>query len=141
MSLLTSTLTDAAEAATETTLATVKGGNLFHDLLIQYSPSAIPGWALALGAVGVGISILIGLVSFIAMFSTWAERKVAGHIQCRYGPMYAGGWHGWAQPIADGVKLLMKEDMIPTGADRVLFVTAPAIVLGAIFGALVALPL
>jgi NADH-quinone oxidoreductase subunit H len=55
--------------------------------------------------------------------------------------MYAGGWHGWAQSIADGVKLLMKEDMIPLGADRALFMIAPALVLGAIFGAFVAMPL
>jgi NADH-quinone oxidoreductase subunit H len=55
--------------------------------------------------------------------------------------MYAGGWHGWAQTIADGIKLFQKEDMIPVGADRVLFVLSPAIVLASIFGALAALPL
>ena len=117
------------------------GTNLFRTLLGDLAPEAVPDWALALTACGVGVAILIGFVSVLAMASTWAERKVAGHIQCRFGPMYVGGWHGWAQPIADGVKLLMKEDMIPTGADRVLFVLAPAIVLGSIFGALVAMPL
>ncbi|MCL4159109.1 UNVERIFIED_CONTAM: hypothetical protein GTU68_002676 [Idotea baltica] len=77
----------------------------------------------------------------MAMGFTWLERKVSGHIQCRYGPMYAGGWHGWAQPLADGLKLLMKEDLIPLGADKALFMIAPALVLGAIFGAFVAMPL
>ena len=117
------------------------GGNVFLDLLERFSPEAVPAWVLWLGASAIGVGILVAVVSLLAMVSTWAERKVAGHIQCRYGPMYAGGWHGWAQPLADGVKLLMKEDMIPTGADRALFVLAPAVVLGSIFGALVAMPL
>ncbi len=119
----------------------MEGGNIFLTLLRDIAPEGAPGWMLALIACGMGIGILIGFVSLLAMVATWAERKVAGHIQCRYGPMYVGGWHGWAQPIADGVKLLMKEDMIPIGADKTLFVFAPAIVLGSIFGALVAMPL
>lgn len=105
------------------------------------APDWAPAWALPLAAAALGVGIMIAIVSLIAMFSVWLERKVSGHIQCRYGPMYAGGWHGWAQSLADGVKLLMKEDLIPTGADRPLFMLAPAIVLGSIFGALVALPL
>lgn len=119
----------------------MEGSNLFHKLLGEIPIEGIPDWVLALTACFIGVGVLIGFVSVLAMASTWAERKVAGHIQCRFGPMYVGGWHGWAQPIADGVKLLMKEDMIPTGADKVLFVLAPAIVLGSIFGALVAMPL
>jgi len=103
-------------------------------------PEWVPEWALWLTAAGIGVGMLVAFVSLLALFSIWMERKVAGHIQCRYGPMYAGGWHGWAQTIADGVKLLLKEDIIPTGSDKPLFVLAPAIVLASIFAALVVMP-
>jgi len=117
------------------------GGNLVLRLLEGVAPEGLPTWLLPLVTAHVSVGIVIAMISLIAMSSVWLERKVSGHIQCRYGPMYAGGWHGWAQTIADGVKLLTKEDMIPLGADRPLFMLAPAIVLGAIFGAFVAMPL
>jgi len=114
---------------------------LLHRLHEYLAPEWVPGWFLVLGATLIGVGLVIGLVTFVGLFSIWLERKVSGHIQCRYGPMYAGGWHGWAQTIADGVKLLLKEDLIPKTADKPLFVLAPAIVLGSVFGALAALPL
>jgi len=117
------------------------GGNLVLHWLEGIAPEGLPGWLLPLVTAHVSVGIVVGMISLIAMSSVWLERKVSGHIQCRYGPMYAGGWHGWAQTIADGVKLLTKEDMVPLGADRPLFMMAPAIVLGAIFGAFVAMPL
>jgi NADH-quinone oxidoreductase subunit H len=117
------------------------GGNAFLTLLEKLAPQGVPHWVLVLAAAVVGIGILVALVSVLVMFAVWLERKVSGHIQCRYGPMYAGGWHGWAQSIADGVKLLAKEDLIPLGSDVPLFVLAPAIMLAAIFGALAAMPL
>jgi NADH-quinone oxidoreductase subunit H len=108
---------------------------------LERLPGGLPQWALVLLSAFIAVNVLIVLVSVVAMFSVWLERKVSGHIQCRYGPMYVGGWHGWAQSLADGIKLLMKEDLVPLGSDRTLFVLAPAVVLASIFGALTALPL
>ena len=71
--------------------------------------------------IGICASAFLPAVSLIAMFSIWWERKVAGHIQSRVGPMHTGGWHGWSQSIADGIKLILKEDLMPAGVDAFLF--------------------
>jgi NADH-quinone oxidoreductase subunit H len=59
----------------------------------------------------------------------YAEHKILAHMQHRLGPMEAGRFHGWAQLIADGVKFVQKEDIIPRAADRWVFSLAPAVVL------------
>jgi NADH-quinone oxidoreductase subunit H len=73
------------------------------------------------------IVVIVFLITLlIAMYSTYAERKVAGFIQDRIGPNRAGIF-GILQPLADGVKMFMKEEIIPSQADKVLFILAPGI--------------
>jgi NADH-quinone oxidoreductase subunit H len=69
------------------------------------------------------------------------EHKVMAHMQGRLGPMYAGGFHGWAQLVADGVKFAQKEDVVPAAADRGVFRLAPAVALVPYLVALSAIPL
>ena len=84
--------------------------------------------------------ILVTFVAVSAIFFIWLERKVAGRIQDRLGPTRVGGKFGWLQTIADGVKLLVKEDIIPGHADHLLFRLGPYIAFCGSFLAFLALP-
>ena len=85
-------------------------------------------------------SALIVFLLVSAVFSDWLERKVAGRIQDWLGPTRVGGKFGWLQTLADGVKLLVKEDLIPESADQMLFRLGPYIALAGSFLAFIVLP-
>lgn len=70
----------------------------------------------------------------------WAERKVSARIQDRLGPTRVGGRFGWLQAVADGAKLVQKEDLCPKAADKPLFRVAPYVVVIASFAAFMFLP-
>lgn len=74
-------------------------------------------------------TLMFIVMALCAIVFTWMERKVAGFIQNRYGPMRTGRWHGVAQAIADMLKILGKEDIIPAEADKPLFAFGPILVL------------
>lgn len=79
-----------------------------------------------LGGLVIKVAIVFAILLTMVAYLVYVERKVLGHIQVRRGPLHVG-YHGLLQPLADGVKLFLKEDVIPEGADRALFAMAPAI--------------
>jgi NADH-quinone oxidoreductase subunit H len=101
-----------------------------------------PSWQwvayLAVALVQCGILFTVMLIAAAAF--TWLERKVSARIQDRLGPTRTGGRFGWLQAPADGLKLLMKEDLVPKDADALLFRLAPYISFCASFAVYVALP-
>ena len=90
-------------------------------------------WAL------IYVLIIFAGVSVAVVAMNWFERKALAHFQIRYGPMRVGP-HGLLQPIADAIKLLLKEDVIPAEADRFVFWVAPLIGLLAAFTVYTVIP-
>jgi NADH-quinone oxidoreductase subunit H len=100
----------------------------------------LPEWLAYVIAALVHAILLIHVVAGGALVFIWLERKVAGRIQDRLGPTRVGGKFGWLQTLADGIKLIAKEDTMPKDADPLLFRAAPYISLTAAFTAYLVLP-
>lgn len=99
-----------------------------------------PWWLAYVVAAVVHCVLLINVVAVGALAFIWLERKVSGRIQDRLGPTRVGGKFGWLQTLADGLKLITKEDLMPDGADAMLFRVAPYVSFCASFCCYLALP-
>ncbi len=90
--------------------------------------------------IAVRLVLVVGAFLVLPLLVGQTEHKVMAHMQSRLGPMYAGGFHGWAQLVADGVKFAQKEDVVPAAADRRIFQLAPAIALVPYLVVLIVIP-
>jgi NADH-quinone oxidoreductase subunit H len=86
-----------------------------------------------------GLAVMFGVLSVIVLSLTWLERKALGRLQLRYGPTRTGLF-GLMQPIADAVKLIIKEDIIPDDSEKAIFWIAPVIVVVSAFVIWVTIP-
>jgi NADH-quinone oxidoreductase subunit H len=103
------------------------------------SSNLTPGQAGNVVWVTIYILIVFAGISVAVIAMNWLERKALAHFQIRLGPMRVGP-HGLLQPIADAIKLLTKEDIIPSGADTFVFWIAPLIILCAAFTVYIVVP-
>jgi NADH-quinone oxidoreductase subunit H len=85
--------------------------------------------------------VILGFFLLVPLVVGQMEHKAMAHMQGRLGPMEAGGFHGWAQLIADGVKFAQKEAVVPANADRAVFQLAPAVALLPYLVVLVTIPI
>jgi NADH:ubiquinone oxidoreductase subunit H len=102
-------------------------------------PASLPGWIwLAIALVVVGLLVILPVPLFGGLIVVW-ERKIAGRMQSRPGPNRVGPG-GWLQFLADGIKLIVKEDITPTDADPYLFRVSPYLVFIGVFCTFVVIP-
>ena len=108
------------------------------DFLIH--TGGLPDWIAWAITASLAAFFILNVIAGGALAFIWAERKIAARIQDRLGPTRTGGKFGWLQSLADGIKLLTKEDLMPDGADGLLFRLAPYVSFCASFAAFIALP-
>lgn len=110
--------------------------SLSQTINVQYQNGSL---ITVIGYFILGLVSLLTFLSLTAMILVYAERKIAAHFQCRLGPMRVG-WHGTLQSVADALKLLLKEDIVPEKADKFLHALAPLLVVMGALLSLMALP-
>ncbi len=110
-----------------------------YDLILGFFQEQGMEYLLRIIIVVIEIAVLLVFVLLTVMFLSWLERKMFAVVQSRYGPMVTGP-RGLFQPIADGIKLVSKEDIIATGADRWVFTLAPYIVFVSVLLVYIPLP-
>ena len=89
---------------------------------------------------GLKVLVVAAAIPVLAMAIGYAELKISAHMQSRIGPYFAGGRFGWAQLLADGIKFMQKEDIVPEDADRPVFRFAPVLVIMATVALFVVIP-
>jgi len=85
------------------------------------------------------VIVVFVFMIFTVAYATYAERKIIGRIQIRHGPMITG-WHGIIQPIADGIKLFFKEEIVQFQASKLIFFLAPFMALVPAYAAFAVIP-
>lgn len=100
---------------------------IFNKIEILWQQYGLPLDLLTIFLAVIKAAAVLVFILVTVMFLVWLERKISAHIQVRLGPMRTGRWHGWAQTIADAIKLLLKEDIIPEAADRWVHFFAPVV--------------
>lgn len=114
-------------------------------LISNWLRELLAGWGLAPGFVNVvlavlGVLVLMISVTVLDIFLVWVERKTVSRFQDRFGPNRLGPY-GLLQPLADIIKLLIKEDITPVGADKIIFNLAPVIAMGTVLVLWAVIPL
>ncbi|HET9696647.1 MAG TPA: complex I subunit 1 family protein [Terriglobales bacterium] len=112
---------------------------MLNQLTSYLNSNQTPGQAGNMLWVLIYILVVFGGVSLFVMVMNWVERKALAHFQIRLGPMRVGP-HGLLQPIADALKLFTKEDVMPEGADKAIFWSAPVWVVLTGFTTLIVVP-
>lgn len=102
----------------------VQGKNLGLDILGKI----FPDWIVLVASIAISIGAIAVVGPVVMMYLTLLERKVLGRMQNRIGPNRVGKW-GLLQPIADGIKMFTKEDIVPAKADPVLHFLAPVLII------------
>ncbi|NCO68239.1 MAG: NADH-quinone oxidoreductase subunit NuoH [Nitrospirae bacterium CG_4_10_14_0_8_um_filter_41_23] len=103
---------------------------MFENVIRPETLDTLAKFGINAGIIIVKIAIVLGIALLHVAYATYFERKVIGHMQVRLGPMRVGP-HGLLQPIADGLKLFFKEDILPANSDKPVFYLAPVIFMAA----------